>query len=103
MAPSARQSAWSSVAALETCERAWKRRGIQGVFEAGDAWRPGTDARSRATFALKYGWWAFQSGERSTAFHYGMRALKATPFNPEPWRLLVCSLIKTPRKGAAAS
>lgn len=84
------------------CERAWQRRGIlDGVFEAGEPWRPGADAASRARFALQYGWWAFNSGQRRTALHYGMRAIEAAPANADGWKLLLCAAVKPMRPSAA--
>ena len=83
------------------CERAWQRRGMtDAVFEAAEPWRPGTDAESRMGFALKYGWWAFNSGERRTALHYGVRAVRAKPLRAEPWKLLLCAAVKNPRQKA---
>jgi glycosyltransferase involved in cell wall biosynthesis len=85
------------------CERAWQRRGIvDGVFEASEPWRPGKDSTSRLKFALLYGWWAFNSGERRTALHYGMRAVEAAPTNKEAWRLLVCAAVKPMKMSFAA-
>jgi hypothetical protein len=82
--------------ARQACERAWKRRGLEGTFDAADLWRPGEDRLSKHAFALQYGWWAFNSGERSTAFDYGCKAVAAQPWNKESWRLLVCAAIKRP-------
>jgi glycosyltransferase involved in cell wall biosynthesis len=76
------------------CERAWKQRGIEGAFKAAEPWRPGNDAKSKAEYAIKYGWWAFNYGIRKTAVHYGLRAVANRPFDPATWRLLICSLIK---------
>ncbi|HEY9658471.1 MAG TPA: glycosyltransferase, partial [Allocoleopsis sp.] len=53
--------------AYEICQRAWKRRGIEGKFEASYSWRPTSDRRSRHQFMLQYGWWAFNSAQRGTA------------------------------------
>ena len=84
------------------CERAWKRRGItEGKFEAEEPWRPGSDAESKMKFALQYGWWAFQSGERRTAMHYGVRAIRAKPLKSEGWKLLLCAAVKRPRAPAS--
>lgn len=77
------------------CQRAWKRRGIRhGVFEADEPWRPGTDPASRVKFALQYGWWAFNSGQRRTAMHYGWRAIEAEPVNVDGWKLLLSAAVK---------
>jgi len=80
--------------AREACERAWERRGIAGTFEAGHLWRPGEDRPSRQAFALEYGWWAFNSGERHTAVVYGIKAVALKPWNEGGWRLLLSALIK---------
>jgi glycosyltransferase involved in cell wall biosynthesis len=81
----------------DAVERAWARRGItDGVLEHTQDWRPGKDRGSRARFACQYGWWAWSSGERRTAAAYGLSAVRATPWRPEPWKLLTAALIKTP-------
>ncbi len=76
------------------CERAWKRRGIQGVFEAAGLWRPGVDRGSRHHFAMEYGWWAFGSEQFQTAASYGGRAIKLKPWHPAGYKLLAVSLLK---------
>jgi glycosyltransferase involved in cell wall biosynthesis len=80
--------------ARQACEQAWKRRGIQGTFEATEPWRPGADRPSQHRFMLKYGWWAFNSAQRQTAILYGLRAIRLLPFNQEGWNLLRCALLK---------
>lgn len=75
------------------CEAAWRRRGIGGCFE-GAVWRPGVDRESRYGFMLRYGWWAWNSGERSTALHYGWRAVREKAFHPGGWKLLLVALAK---------
>jgi hypothetical protein len=85
-------------AARRCCESAWQRRGIRdGRFEAGDAWRPGTDPHSQQRFLLRFGWWAFASGQRATALAYGWKAVRVRPFSPDGWRLLACGLCKPMR------
>jgi glycosyltransferase involved in cell wall biosynthesis len=77
------------------CERAWKRRGITGEFKAlGGPFRPTNDRQSQTTFALLYGWWAFNSQQRGTAIHYGWRAVQLAPFDLKAWKLLACALLK---------
>jgi glycosyltransferase involved in cell wall biosynthesis len=80
--------------ALEACQRAWQRRGIQGQFEAGEPWRPSSDRRSQQQFILKYGWWAFNYRQRRTALIYGLKAIIKLPLNRESWRLFGCALLK---------
>ena len=77
------------------CELAWKRRGIDGAYEADEPWRPGKDRGSRHKFALQYGWWAFNAGEKSTARHYAWRAIKALPTRPTGWKLLAAATLKS--------
>jgi glycosyltransferase involved in cell wall biosynthesis len=84
----------------EACERAWKRRGItDGKFEAAEPWRPGRDRASRHAFALRYGWWGFNSGARNTAVVYGAKAVGIAPWKLEGWKLLASALVK-PMQGA---
>lgn len=80
--------------ARKACERAWKRRGIAGRFEATESWRPGKDGRSRHVFMLQYGWWAFNSGQRQTAILYGMKAIQTQFLQSAGWKLLACALFK---------
>ena len=79
----------------EACERAWKRRGItNGVYEADEPWRPGKDRASRHKYALRYGWWGFNSGARNTALAYGLKAVSIRPASADGWKLLASALIK---------
>jgi hypothetical protein len=80
--------------ARQSCERAWKRRGIQGVFEAGYEWRPSAGADSRNKFMIQYGWWAWKSKQRQTAIIYGLKAVQAKILRKEGWILLTCALFK---------
>lgn len=82
------------MAARKTCEDAWRRRGIEGVFEADGDWRPAVGAHSRLEFMLKYGWWAWNSCQRKTAAIYGFKAIHTSPFAMAGWKLLVCAVIK---------
>jgi len=82
------------------CERAWQRRGIAGTFEAEEPWRPGSDADSKMEYALRYGWWAFNSGQRRTAVHYARLAIEAMPLRLAGWKLLFAAAVK-PMKPAA--
>lgn len=77
------------------CEAAWKRRGITGQFEAGAPWRPDGTSEGNSRFFLKYGWWAFNSGQRKTALHYAFRAAKARPRNVRAYKLAACALLKS--------
>ncbi len=82
--------------ALEACQHAWQRRGIQAKFEATEPWRPGKDRKSRHRFMLQYGWWAFNSKQRQTAIIYSFKAIWALPWQPQGWKLLSCALLKSP-------
>ena len=88
------------------CEGAWSRRGIEnGVFEAAEPWRPGRDRASRHRYAMQYGWWAFNSGERRTAILYGAKAVAAKPWSARGYRLLAAAALKSARdeSGSAES
>ena len=89
--------------ARRACEEAWRRRGIEGHFEAEAPWRPGKDRRSRQAFALKYGWWAFNSRQRRTAMIYGAKAVATLPWGVGGWRLLACAALKSPRASNPAA
>lgn len=82
--------------ARKVCERAWQRRGIEGCFEAAKdgPMRPKAERFSQHPFLVKYGWWAFNSGQRQTAIFYAIRAIAALPFAVDGWKLLVCAAIK---------
>lgn len=83
--------------AQAACERAYQRRGIEGRYEPADLeapMRPGTDRFSRYPFLAKYGWWAFQSGQRQTAIIYALQAIAALPLAFDGWKLLACAAFK---------
>ncbi len=75
------------------CERAWKRRGITGTVEV-MPWRASEHADSRHEFFVRFGWWAFNSGQRRTAGIYALRAIGALPLGAMGWRLLACAVLK---------
>jgi glycosyltransferase involved in cell wall biosynthesis len=84
----------------EACERAWTRRGItDGRFEAEEPWRPGRDRASRHQFALRYGWWGFNSAARGTALAYGLKAVRLAPWNVQGWKLLAAAALKPLPRG----
>ncbi len=86
----------------KACEAAWARRGLTGmVYEASDAWRPDGTPEGDCRFFLKYGWWAFGSGQRRTAIHYALRAVRARPQAIEPYKLAACAILKTAQPRAA--
>lgn len=68
------------------CERAWKRRGVQGTCE---------DAELRYhRFMIWCGWQMYEQARWKTALSYGVRALKVLPFNVKSWKLLLYATIK---------
>ncbi len=81
-------------AARASCEEAWGRREIKGVFEATGDWRPNEDRLSKHSYLLKFGWWAFNYGNKKAATIYGVKAIKLLPFNKDSWMLLICALFK---------
>ncbi len=80
--------------ARRACEQAAERRGIPCAFDAEEDWRPGEDRASRFTYAKRFGWWAYNSGERSTAAVYGLKAIGILPWKADGWRLLASALLK---------
>ena len=91
---SEKQGVLQSQKAREACNHAWRRRGINGTFEATESWRPRRDRPSRHKFMLRYGWWAYNSGQPQTAFLYGCKAIQVLPWQGEGWRLLVSAAFK---------
>lgn len=75
--------------AQAACERAWKRRGIQGEFI-----REANDFMKQHDFLLRCGWGSFNRGERNMAIDCGLKAITVRPFDVDSWRLFVCALIK---------
>jgi hypothetical protein len=75
--------------AQAACERAWKRRGIQGEFI-----REANDFMRQHEFLLRCGWGSFNRGERAMAIDWGLKAITIQPLNLDSWRLLVCAVIK---------
>ncbi len=63
-------------------------------FKAGDGWRS-TGASGKLTQLLKYGWWAWNSGETQTARAYGWQAVRAKPIDIRAWKLLLTAWRKS--------
>ncbi|QOV87971.1 glycosyltransferase family 2 protein [Humisphaera borealis] len=79
------------------CSEAWERRKLppeRRKYEASEPWRPGKDRSSRHQHALQYGWWAYNSGEKKTARHYGWKAIGAKPLSPKGWKLVAVATLK---------
>lgn len=76
------------------CEAAWQRRGItNGTFAGEGGWRAqDDDARLRQT--LKYGWWAWNSGQYRTARSYGWQSIRQRPADIRGWKLLAAGWLK---------
>lgn len=80
-------------AAKKSCTGAELRRKMpESLFEAGAPWRPGNDKKSRHEFLLRYGWWAYSSGQMRTSFIYGLKGVRLLPFSRDAWILTVKSL-----------
>lgn len=84
----------------EGCERAYERRGLLRTFVQPPAWRPVGESQ-RTDFLLTYGWWAFKSHQRQTAFVYALKALQRRPLAQEPWKLAIASLTKRHHEDSA--
>ncbi len=82
----------------DACERAWARRGLTQVEFKAKAWRATGDRTSRFEQFIRFGWWAYQSGTRDGAIHYGWQSVWLFPWKLEAWKLLFCGLLKTPTR-----
>ncbi len=92
---SEKQGVLQNQKAREACEQAWRRRGIKnGKFEATAPWRPNPDRQSRYSFMLRYGWWAFNSGQRLTAMIYGLKAVRLSVLELAGWKLVANAIVK---------
>jgi GT2 family glycosyltransferase len=89
----------------EICRQAWERRGLIGQYEfKGETpWRATGDADSRHRQLVKYGWWAWSSGQNRTAQSYGWSAVRRRPLDKRSWRLLGCALLKKAPAGRGAT
>jgi glycosyltransferase involved in cell wall biosynthesis len=85
------------LAAVRTCEAAWARRRLTGMaFDANEAWRPSESVESKLKFLVRYGWMAWNSGFRRTAFIYGTKAVGLRARSLDGWQLLLAALLKNP-------
>lgn len=85
------------------CERAYARRGLDRTYVDPGHWRPGRDAASRFEYTLRYGWWAYQNRQRTTAMSYGLRAIRHVPFSKRGWTLLAKALLQPAAAPSTAS
>lgn len=74
-------------------ERAAARRNVTVDFKAGEGWRA-NGAEGNHKQLLKYGWWAWNSGERDTARAYGWQSVREKPADVRGWKLLATTLLK---------
>lgn len=75
----------------KACIEAWKRRGITGEFKATSEWRSSQTRSSKLSFALKFGWWAYNYKNRNAAIKYAKRAIRIAPWCHEAWKLFFLS------------
>lgn len=72
----------------EACQRAWKRRGIEGRMEWDRPYRAGPDRESRFESAYRWAWMAYTEGRHRTAIAYSWRAIRIKPASRKSWGLL---------------
>ena len=78
----------------KAAEDAATRRGVPSRYVALEAHREIPGCReSRFSYALKYGWWGYNRGDRATALHYAAKAIRARPTHIDGWKLMACSLL----------
>ncbi len=86
------------------CETAWVRRGITDrQFKGAAGWRAQDDADTKLRQTLKFGWWAWNSGQRATARSYGWAAVKSAPTKLAAWKLLLIPMLKAAPKPAGGA
>jgi glycosyltransferase involved in cell wall biosynthesis len=75
----------------KACIEAWERRGVTGEFQATSEWRASHTRSSKLSFALKFGWWAYNYKNRNAAIKYAKRAISLAPWCLEVWKLFFLS------------
>lgn len=80
--------------AKKVIEDACSRRGVVSEFEPTQHFRPNKTKASQYAFILKYGWWAFNYGNKDAAITYGLKALKLYPVKISTWKLVYCAIFK---------
>lgn len=81
--------------AEKACKDAWKRRGVEYIFEY-QPWRMEETRSSRRDFFIKYAWDAWNWGYRDTWRHYAMKAVVTAPFSIAAWKLVVFGWLRRP-------
>jgi glycosyltransferase involved in cell wall biosynthesis len=77
------------------CENAWKRRGLSDVeFGTNEPWRADGSKKSLLEQHLRFGWWAWNSGNNRAARRYGRRAVGVSPLDLRGWKLWACGVLK---------
>jgi glycosyltransferase involved in cell wall biosynthesis len=78
-------------------DSACDRRGIARRDLKIPPWRP-VNRASAHQWILGYGWQAFHRGDRGSAIHFGVGAVRLMPHRRTGWTLLACALLKMDRK-----
>lgn len=79
-------------------KKAWDRRGIKTPFkEVNSDWRPDDSTNSRYLHLLKYGWMAWNSGNKKTCQTYVLRAIRLRPIAISTWKLAFFGLLRQPK------
>ena len=83
--------------AINVCNIAWKRRGIEAcVIDPSVAWRSGSDRDAQLSFALQNGWAAWKRKHREAWWNYTKKAILLNPFSISSWKLLIFGHLKSP-------
>lgn len=75
---------------------AWKRRGIPDREISLNEWRPTHDPSSQLDFTVSWGWRAWRAGNRDTARHFFLKALRSNPLSPDAWKGLIFGTLRRP-------
>lgn len=79
----------------KACERAWKRRGLGGLtFDTTEPWRADGTTKALLEQHLRFGWWAWNSGNNRGARKYGRKAVAVSPLDSRGWKLWACGVLK---------
>jgi glycosyltransferase involved in cell wall biosynthesis len=88
----------------QACENAWKRRGLSGLtFDTTEPWRADGSKKSLLEQHLRFGWWAWNSGNNQGARKYGLKAIGVSPLDVRGWKLWACGVLKSADVARATS
>ena len=91
---STRENSKQMAAIRRACEAASQRLGKTFELRAKNIRAQATDSEGLYKQMLKYGWWAWGSGEYANARHYAKMAMRTSPWRIPSWKLLLAAYFK---------